>query len=354
MRRWHALPVAALVAFVAGAMLFGIATPRDASAVGGVTLEVDCDAVTAGIQTACAPANPAAATDAALVLVNNSGASFELGAFDFTLRSEDDTVLTASAGGAPATDANPDFNDAALNQNGAAWSCTPPSPDNDDQGDDLATDSPITLSNVGFDASFLSCFNASLTGPVIADGSSVVIATVHYTGVSVGVSALNLNRAGVGDVQGIPVVDCTDDCVSASVNIGGAAAPTATPTTLDTATPTATATSCVGAACPSPTSLAFVTVTPTPGPETPTAVSGGGETPAAPPPPGGGDGGGQPGGGTGAGGGRPITLPDTGSGANGGIDWSQATLLALLALAAGGVAGGAYLGATVVNRRTRP
>lgn len=351
MRRWHAVPVAALVAVAAGAMLFGSVSPREARALGGVTLEVDCDAGTAGIQTACNPANAGAVTDAAVVLVNESGAQIELGAFNFSLRNSDDTVITAPQGSGT-LDNNPNFNE-ALSSNGASWACSPPVPDADDQNEDGTADVPVTNGNVGFDASFLSCFNASLTGPLLADGASIVLAVVDYTGLTNGITNLTLTVGVVGSPAADVLIDCSTDCVGAQVNVGGAAVPTATFTPTATATPTNTPIPCDEdcTATPTSTSLAYVTVTPTPGPETPT-VPPGGETPAVPPTTG--PGGGQPtapGGGTGGSGGRPITLPDTGAGASGGTDWMQMSLLGLVALTLGGLAGGAYFAAATAARR---
>jgi hypothetical protein len=194
--------------------------------------------------------------------------------------------------------------------------------------------------------SFLGCFNPS-AGVALADGASIQLGTVTYNVAGDDVQVTySLDSVTVGDVGGgTEYLSCLSEapnpaCTGSSAEVGTVVA-TATPVPTDTPTvPPVTNTPCTGASCPTSTPQDYVTVTPTPGGETPTMPAGetpaGGETPGGPPPPT------QPGGTTGGGGVRPITLPDTGAGDGSSMDWSMAGLFALAALAAGGLAGGAY------------
>jgi hypothetical protein len=194
----------------------------------------------------------------------------------------------------------------------------------------------------------------------VAVGDTLVLGTVHYATSIDGVGNFSLANVSVGDQPGFVLISChvlpsdpvnfpdTGNCFDASVQIGASnATATVTATPTDTATPTATATAGIAG---TPTRLAFVTVTPI---GSPSAVAT--STPAAPPPPvptiggtapgGTTPGGTTPGGGAGAGGAGPIRLPDTGAqGAAAGSDWMSIAVIALIALAAGSAAGGAYFG----------
>ncbi len=340
MRRWHALPVAALVAFVTAAMLFGVANPHGASAIGGVVVEIDCDTSTGAVDDTCSFPSGTTTLTVNVVLTNGSGATIDVAGLNFDVLA-DQLLLDPPAGVDTDMNSNPNFSESGVGSAGS-WACTPPPADNDTNPADP---------NIA--DSFLSCFTSTL-GPDVLAGDSLLLATVTYNAAD-GASFLTLTNVGIGDfVAGATLVDCSDnDCLGASIGIGVAPpvdTPTPTATATNTNTPTATNTPCQ-TGCPTSTSLAYVTVTPTPGPETPTAAAGGGETTVPTTAPGGGATP-PPTGGTGAGG-RPITLPDTGSGGESSMNWAQFALLTLVALAAGGVAGGAYLGAAVVSRRQR-
>jgi hypothetical protein len=281
-----------------------------------------------------------------IVLTNTgdgvTGSDFEVGSFNFAVTTNQ-LILNPPVGADANLNANPNFSESGVGSVGTSWSCTPPAPTNDSDASAAVAQSE------------LSCFESTGTGPNVAVGSSIVLATVTYTAAS-GSADLVISNADVGDPFGTPIVSgvaspdtagCrdingADACIDADVTVSGTAANTPTPTN----TPAPTSTPCTGGGCPptsTSTSLAFVTITPTPGGETATPAPGepttapGGETPVAP-----GGGGQQPGGGTGAGGGRPITLPDTGANGGGGIDWSSFGLVGLLALVAGTIAGGTY------------
>jgi hypothetical protein len=326
MRRWHALPVAALVAIATAAGLFSAVTPG--AEAGGPTIFVAADCGS-GPGVSCTLPTGTTTVDVDVVFVNNSASPVDVGAFNFTLRTVREDIFD------PAAASNPEFN-AGLPAVGSSWACSPPPPNPDQNADPVIADS------------FISCFEGNGVGTVVAASGSVVLGTVHYNVSGDGQSDFDFQAVSVGNAAGDPLVDCGAvagfaACTGTNVTVG-VAGPSPTPTNTNTPIP-ATNTPC-DPSCPptaTGTSLAFVTITPTPGGETATPVPPGGEPTTAPG--GGGEPGGggqQPGGGTGAGGGRPITLPDTGANGGGGIDWSGMSLVALIALAAGAVAGGTY------------
>ena len=348
MRRWHALPLAALVAFVTGVVLFSAASPvtTQAQASPDFTIAIDCDTSDAAVDTSCALPSGTTSVTVNVVITNEAGGlgASDIGALNFKVVASPGAFFTPNAGADANKNANPNFADSDVGSVGT-WACTPPAPDNE------------TGENVGASTSFLSCFSSDLGTP-FPDNSSIVLASVTYTTTD-GLTTLDLQDAQVGDIIGVELGSCNPvavtaaTCPTTTVNIGASQAATATNTATATATATNTPIPCDQdcTATPTRTSLAYDTVTPTPGPDTPTpAVPG--ETPQVPPTTGPGPG--QPtapGGGTGGSGGRPgITLPDTGTGSDG-VDWSQAVLLSVIALALGGLAGGAYLGAVVVARK---
>lgn len=335
MRRWHAVPLAALVALAVGAGLMGATRPEQAEAGGPVwELSVDCNPVTGGVQSTCDNMSTGAYS-LAVVVTNNSGAATNVAGMEFELFGDNTGTLSAAAGADANLNGNPNFSDTFFNS-GFSCSLNPP----------VADDDPSPTAT----RSFLQCFDD--TGVSVANGQTVTLATVTYTA-GAGGATFSFGNGIVGDDSGTSLVNCFETvglCNGAFVGFGQVApsdTPTPTSTPTLTATPTNTSvppTPCVEN-CPTSTSLAYVTVTPTPGTPTaaagsetavPTATQPGGTTPP---------GGQQPGGGTGPGGGRPITLPDTGAGDGGGIDWTTTALMALAATAAGLMAGGVYYAA---------
>lgn len=348
MKRWQAIPVAALATIAVGIALSGtLGVQRQASASAppvdnDFSVSLDCDPATGIIEASC-PAGTGD-LDIGVVLQNNSSMPETLNAFNFEVVNNDTSLFVAGPGVDLNKDANPDFNQAALTD--PAWSCTLPTPTPDNE----FPDNPATQH------SFLSCISGL---DPIGPGASLLVATVHYNRPAAGNGVFDLANVSFADPAGLtlitcnPTIDVTGPCNSTII---GAAVPTATPTSTATNTPlpTATSTPCQGASCPTPTSLAFVTVTPTGTPATPTAAGG---TPApvatgpvgqAPPP------GGPPGGGAGGGTGRPtgtIRLPDTGTGGGGSTNRGLLALIALAAAAAGGAAGAGYLRLAVASAR---
>jgi hypothetical protein len=340
MRRWHAVPVAVLTALTVGMVLFGTATPVNAGGGPAFRLSVDCDSTSTAdvsIQSNCTPPSGTTTATVSIVFTNNSGSDNSIGALAFQLTTDANFASTA------APTLNP-----SLEGGGTDFNC------------ELlpATQNPETLN----------CFLGigSGPGPTVANGASVVLSrfTYNIAGGDVG-TPLDLEFGTIGNNATETLIDqCLDTatsanaCFDAAISVGGGAVNTPTNTAVpatatNTNTPGPTATPCEPN-CPTGTPRNFVTVVFTPTPGTPTP--GTGETPPPPPPPpppgeqpGGGQ---QPGGQTGAGGGRPIRLPDTGAGDDGSVDWSMASLFALLAVAAGSVAGGAWLVVARRNART--
>jgi hypothetical protein len=353
MRRWHAVPVAVLTALTVGMALFTNAAPVRAGnptppPTPSFTLSVDCNSTGTGdtsIQSSCSLLSGTTSVTVGIVLTNVTGPHDPLlllpvdvtpNAFGFTLTAGEGLTSTAL----------PAENTAVLGSGN--FDCTLGGP---------PTQDPESLG----------CFlGIGKTGTTVADGASIVLSRITYNiPGDVGPTFTLTNGELADTATGILITGCLDGinnanaCFDATLSVGGAGVPTSTPTSpaaptdtpTPTNTPTATRTPACNAngtatpqgstlpPCPTNTPQNFVTVTPTPGGETATVPAGTGETPAPPPP----GGGGQPSGNTGGAGGRPITLPDTGSGGGNSIDWSTASLLALIALAAGGVAGGAYV-----------
>ncbi|MBI5285753.1 MAG: hypothetical protein HY874_11745 [Chloroflexi bacterium] len=356
MRRWQAIPVAAVAALLTGVALFAsaplVTTYAAPSAAAPPTdqyyIALDCGS---GPGVDCdIPVPASGALDVAVKFGNPvaMGGAKNLAAFNFDVYNPNAAQLGVGVG-------VPTRNAAFT----GLTSCASPAAD-DDTG----------LYGAGATDSFLSCLDPSGAGDTFASGSVTTLGTVHYNvnAVSGGSAALVLFSVSAVDPDGVPVVTCdptnsppdapivpdpgtaAGECANVTINFTGA--PTATPTA--TATPVTvvpTNTPIVG----TPTSLAYVTVTPTGSPTVPaTDTPSAGTTPAATAPTGGGTGT-TPGGGSGAGGAGPIRLPDTGSGSERGIDWTFAAVAALLALGAGGVAGGLYFGAASVaqGRRSR-
>ncbi len=348
MRRWQAIPVAAVAAILTGVALFSSAPPAITHAGGALPtteyyVALDCGN---GPGVDCTiPAPASGALDVAVVFGNPLGSPVQVAAFNFDVYNPDSGQLGVGVG-VPAR--NP-----ALT---AAWTCVSPAAD-DDTGNYPA----------GTTDSFLSCYDTASLGDTMAAGSITTLGTVHYnmTATSSGTVALQLFSVSVGDENTVGLVTCDlsnappnppivpgTQCVNVNINFTGAT-PTNTPVTpTATSTPLPTNTPLSG----TPTSLAYVTVTPTGSPTVPaTETPPSGTTPAATVSTGGGGTGTTPGGGSGAGGAGPIRLPDTGSGSENSAGWTFAALVALLALGAGSVAGGLYFGAASVaqGRRSR-
>jgi hypothetical protein len=356
MRRWQAIPVAALVALAVGAIMF-TRTPTSVQAGTTTPFEfyMDCGS---GPGANCTFPSSETTVDVAITIKNNSGGDVTLATFDLGIKDDNQPVIapTAPACPPPGWDCNPDFNQ-SLDGGVGFFSCSPaPVADADASG---------TLAN-----SSIHCATGT-PAQTLVDGGSLLLATVHYTVGGDGVANVTFDNtfsangayatdnafAELGSCA--PIVSIEANCFGVTVQVGASAATnTPIPTATDTPVPATATATCVGAACPTATSEAFVTVTPTPGGETATPAPGttapaGGETPAAPggEQPGAAPGGEQPGGGTGAGGSRPIRLPDTGTSPT---DDTGSLWLGLLAtVGAGALAGGLYFGVAVAADRRR-
>ncbi len=190
---------------------------------GPVTVEIDCDMTTDGIQSSCTYAEGTTAVDIGVVLVNYSAPAFQFAANFMVVAPE--TLIRPLPGADFNLNANPDFSDPTE----GAWACTPPLPaaDNDP--------SPSVA------RSFLSCFNATRAGPLVSPGTSLLIAIVHYEVIAAGEGAVWLEGVGVGDVAGNGLVECdaaaVGACADASIVVQSAPSVTSTPPP-PTATPT--------------------------------------------------------------------------------------------------------------------
>jgi hypothetical protein len=228
-------------------------------AIGTVDLSIDCDTTTSGIQDMCnVPFGPGT-RDVAIVVENNTAASFSVGSFNFSIVNPDTSKINAPgcsaatpnvasppyavcSSGVPADtkNANPDFDPAVT----GTWACTPPDPLADDEGvsgyPDDASDNPATQH------SFLSCFSAPGNGPTVAPGDTLQLAIVHYDTLYTGPSAMTVTLSTVnfsmGDNNGAEVGSCNPGigvpvpCFPADLNF--TPAPTDTPTNTPTVTNT--------------------------------------------------------------------------------------------------------------------
>jgi hypothetical protein len=329
--------MAAVVALAVGVVLFGsggatrvAASPQAGVATGSVSL--DCDPGTAGVQSSCLFSTGTTSVDVAVVFTNNSGSPQTVGSFQFNVVANQ-SIFNPLNGVNTNLNAKPDFNETGMT--GTGWSCNPPAPNKD------------TNANPAIADSLLSCFDGSADGPSVANGASVVLATVHYSSID-GVGAFTTHDVVVTDNGGFELLSCnpqilttTGVCNDTSIQIGAntptpTSTPTITPTPADTSTPAPAGTA-------TPEGYKSVTPTGTPATSTPvpgseTAVATATDTAVVPPPvaP-------PPSGDAGAGGTRPIRLPDTGGG-KASTDWSAMSIIVLAALAAGALAGGLYLG----------
>jgi hypothetical protein len=294
------------------------------------TVSVDCDTSTGAIDSACLYSAGTTSVTADVYLTNNSGGAAQIASFNATLSAVQQFFVPVVPGSctAPKLNCNPDFNEGL---SGTGWSCDPALADQN--VDPTVADSLI------------SCLNPNADGTPIANGATVRLFRVSYTTVN-GVSPLTLNAVFVADEQVTELGSCNPllttaaICNNATVTIGGAVA-TSTSTPSPTATPNqfATATPCPGV-CPTATRLGFSTVTPIVTPSVvPAATTAASDVPPPPPPPP------APDGTTGGAGSRPIRLPDTGEGNDGGAGTWLTILAAITAVGVAGIASGAWFNA---------
>ena len=199
----------------------------------GISVQLDCDVSTAGIQASwhTVPLD-AGIVDVDVVLVNNGPAFTLAGAMNFNVDHPSVARLDAQPSppcAGPGVECNPDFNELALT--GGTWSCAPPFPDDDTDGGPS-------------ERSFLSCYNNVDAEPVAA-GESLTLATVHYdiaAGATVGgPEGLTLNAVNLFNEVYVEKFACgpgVGPCFNAAVSLGPPAGlPTVTPTPTATATP---------------------------------------------------------------------------------------------------------------------
>jgi hypothetical protein len=172
-------------------------------------LAIDCDLAKAGIQNSCT-FSPNSSADVGVVLVNANSGDTAVDAFNFELTSANKAAFTPKQGLDGNLNANPDFNEAIF----GPWSCVPPSPQAD-------TGAAAPSGSV----SFLSCYNSEFNGPAVANGQSLLLATIHFSTGASGSSALSMAEVTVGDDEGRGIVYCfpaniiDTPCLGATVNV---------------------------------------------------------------------------------------------------------------------------------------
>ena len=215
-------------------------TPTSTPTPGDFELALDCDLAQAGIQDACSVPVSDGTLDVGVVLSNKGSDNVAMAAFNFEVRDDSEPLLKPPAISGPNLDQNPDFNQAALS---ADFNCDPV------LGDQLPGNPATALS-------VLSCFSSNLgNAPVIAAGTDVQIATVHYNLITEGApAALALEGANFFDASINEFGSCNDTvtvafavCRGATITILPAATPppeeaTSTPTVTNTPTPVLTIT----------------------------------------------------------------------------------------------------------------
>jgi hypothetical protein len=231
----------ALIAVVAVAAVVAsrpTAVTNAGEAVPGIIFHIDCDTSASGIQTHCAYPASTTQVDVDVVIENNTGAAFDLGAFGFQLIANGrpqfvpQTTSCDSAG----LNCNPNFNQAVVNA--PNWVCSPPPPNPDTNTD----------GNPATSQSFLECFtNGQPPAVSFADGSFLNVATTGFT-ISGDVTVnMSLDQASVfkafdfEETGTCPItVALPATCNGATVVIGSGSTPTFTPTRTFTPTPTST------------------------------------------------------------------------------------------------------------------
>lgn len=190
------------------------ATPgADAGAATDLSLELDCDVATNGVQSACTLAPGATTTNVDVVLRNNSASPFQLGRFDVTVLNPDISRLNAplvvDGGG---FNSNPDAHPAVSGPN---WACSPPAPNNDADG------------NPNTQSSYIDCRDGVGDGAVVGAGETQVLATVHYNVPAMaqpGAVGLSIASSSVGDPTWEEAGSCPTqfapmNCAGATVTI---------------------------------------------------------------------------------------------------------------------------------------
>ncbi len=203
----------------------------------GIIFHIDCNTTLAGIQDQCTYPTGTVQVDVDVVVENNIGAAFDLGAVGFELVSLGNTFfrpLSPPSCDPAGKNCNPDFNDTDINA--PDWACSPPPP-----SADINTDgNPQTAQ------AFIGCFNAGIPPFVnVAPSSFLRIARTRYAVSSDVTVPLSLREVNIYDRHFVelgtcPTIIVAADCRTASVVIGSGIAPTLTPTPTFTVTPTNT------------------------------------------------------------------------------------------------------------------
>jgi hypothetical protein len=244
MRRQRWLAAVLLLGVVLAAVVLAGRAAFDAEPAGaglsGFGFAIDCDVTQSGAQTDCTFPSGTTTVPVDVIFSNTSGAPVSIAAFNFDVVAS--PFFTAGAGADANMNANPDFNESGPGA-GGSWTCVPPTP---------AADKDPAATSVD---SFLSCYDATFTGPALQNGELMSLARITY-GASDGVTTLRIGNGAegvqVGDNTGVEVASCNPIitvgafCAETRVQVGGIVdTPTSTPTITPTPTPTFTSTPCV-------------------------------------------------------------------------------------------------------------
>jgi hypothetical protein len=183
-------------------LLLAVPAQRAHATPAPIKVAVDCDRITAGIQSACSVTSAAPSFSVDVVLVNQMSADATVVAFNFDLLT-DRAKFVPPLGDGSDLNSNPDFQVSP-----GTWTCSPPGPINDVDPASSVVDS------------LLSCYDVG-TGVVVPAGSTLVLATVSYNVVThssstanidlstVSVADDNLAELGSCNVVGTVAADCT-------------------------------------------------------------------------------------------------------------------------------------------------
>src|SRR6185295_10256375 len=121
MRKWQAIPVAAITALFVGGALFGVARPVAHAGGPLFTLSIDCNTASPGTQSSCvfAPVPGTTSIPVDILLTNNSGSDQLVAAANFDILNPSTARMTASA---------PVQNASFFSGAGTNWSCASPAP----------------------------------------------------------------------------------------------------------------------------------------------------------------------------------------------------------------------------------
>ena len=212
---------AAILLLSAIVVSLGSTSPQSATATGTLTMALDCDTMSAGVQDTCSVAAHAPTIDIGIVIVNTTDSTLDYGEFRAGLINADNSRLKVQPAGTPDIfydNVNPDFNQAAFP---VGFRCDSPYKPSSDTG---GAGPSGNLSRIG-------CIGEP--APQIEPGGSLLWATVRYDVANgypappAGSVALSLTAVGVIDTSRVeqgscaPVLVVVMTCNGATINVVG-------------------------------------------------------------------------------------------------------------------------------------